>query len=100
MKLRNDHKPKIKKIHSKFFYYPCCNCGVAFKDTDMWKLDSIEAGMSSMIKVSRYCCSSCAKDEDSAIKLLMDPDDYKTYINTEIQIKKLEQEYKETQKGE
>lgn len=86
--VRNSYTPKLKLVRPWLFFHTCKICHVDFKGEAMWRLTTEAPGFgSSTHTVETYCCTECAATEMRARKLLMDPDDYKKFIEVEQKIK-------------
>jgi len=89
MKVRNPLTPKIKLIHNRWFWHKCSNCGIEFKDADMWKYlyDIISAD--DIVNENSYSCTNCSPTKENAIKNLMSIEDYSAFLKVEKKIKEM-----------
>ena len=89
MKVKNPFEPKIKIVHSKWFWKQCYLCNREFKDTDMWEYKFYIYDKGHVFNIKRNSCTNCSSTKEKAIKNLMDKDDYKIYREVENKIKEL-----------
>ena len=89
MKARNPLTPKIKLIHSKWSWHTCSNCGIEFKDVDMWEYSYEDYSINELINCDKYSCTHCSPTKEGAIKNLMSSCDYEYYLKIEKKIKEL-----------
>lgn len=89
MKVRNPLTPKIKLVHSKWFWHKCFNCQIEFKDVDMWKYSFEGIGVDELVSYDRYSCIKCSPTKEGAMKNLMSTIDYNAYLKVEKNIKEM-----------
>lgn len=89
MKFRNPLVPKIKLVHSRRFWHKCFNCGIEFKNADMWKYSFEFINSAEVLICDRYSCTKCSPTKEDAMTNLMSTVDYNEYLKVEKNIKDL-----------
>lgn len=89
MKVRNPFTPKIKLIHSRWFWHQCSKCSIEFKDVDMWKYSYDTISAEDIVNYNSYSCTKCSPTKEDAIKNLMSIEDYSAFLKVEKKIKEM-----------
>jgi hypothetical protein len=83
MQIRNSIDLDIKLIHPKWFFIKCDACKLEYKDIGMWKYQEDRCAYEGMYTITKHICSICAKTREDALKIVIDPEDYKNYMERE-----------------
>ena len=89
MKVRNPLTPRIKPIHSRWFWHQCSKCNIEFKDVDMWKYSYDIISAEDIVNYNSYSCTKCSPTKEDAIKNLMSIEDYSAFLKVEKKIKEM-----------
>jgi hypothetical protein len=83
MRIRNPIGFDIKLIYPKWFFIKCDVCELEYKDLDMWKYQEDRCTYEGRYTNTKHVCSICASTKEYALKILIDPEDYKNYMKRE-----------------